>query len=180
LLPDTSLVLAGGLGWKYQEIVRAARDPAVSDRVIMPGRVRGEDLSALYSLATAFVFPSLYEGFGLPPLEAMQCGTPVVSSKTSSLPEVVGDSGLLVDPYRIEDIAEALVGVGTDAGLRQELRERGLKRARQFSWRRCAQETLEVYREASDITRGRPVHGRNAASFEEPSFDAMAPKRLSA
>jgi glycosyltransferase involved in cell wall biosynthesis len=110
--------------------------------------VADDDLPALLSGALCFVFPSLHEGFGLPPLEAMACGTPVIASNRTSLPEVVGDAGLLVDPEP-EALAAAIGLLIGDAGLRLALRERGLERAAAFSWTRTATETLPVYREVA-------------------------------
>lgn len=109
--------------------------------------VSGSELAALYSLADVFVFPSKYEGFGLPPLEAMACGTPVIAANTSSLPEVVGDAGLLVSPDDPEELAAAIRRVLTEPDLAAVLRERGLARARQYTWERTARETLAVYEE---------------------------------
>jgi glycosyltransferase involved in cell wall biosynthesis len=109
--------------------------------------VAEEDLPALYTGALAFVFPSLYEGFGLPPLEAMACGTPVVASNVSSLPEVVGDAALLVDPYNVEELAEAMYRVLTEQELHEQLRRKGLERAQLFSWEETARKTLKVYEE---------------------------------
>ncbi|MCS6845907.1 MAG: glycosyltransferase, partial [Caldilineales bacterium] len=109
----------------------------------------------LYSGAIAFVYPSLYEGFGLPPLEAMACGSPVICSHAASLPEVVGDAALTFDPTDVEALAQALADVLSNPGLREDLRRRGLRRAAGFSWRRCAQETLAVYREALGLPGGR-------------------------
>ena len=140
------LVIGGGLGWKYDEILRAANDPSLEGRVRLLGRVPDDDLPALYNLATVFVFPSLYEGFGLPVLEAMACGTPVITSRTSSLPEVAGAAGLLVDPLDEDEIARAMVDVVSQKCLRSALSREGLAQAAKFSWQRCAQETLEVYR----------------------------------
>lgn len=116
-------------------------------QVIVTGRISEEEKPALYSAARAFVFPSLYEGFGMPVLEAMACGTPVITSDTSSLPEVAGDAALLIDPTSVEAIAEAMVRVVNDAGLRDELHGKGLLRASQFSWEASAIKTLEVYRQ---------------------------------
>ncbi len=117
------------------------------------GFVKDRTLAALYQLATVFVFPSLYEGFGLPPLEAMARGTPVVTSNTSSLPEVVGDAAVLVDPYRAESIADGMVQVLSDSTLRAILRERGLARARMFSWRKSVQQVRDVYGEVAAASR---------------------------
>ena len=111
-----------------------------------------EDLAALYSACAAFVFPSLYEGFGLPPLEAMACGAPVICSNAASLPEVVGDAGILVNPREVGEIVAAIVRVLSDAVLRDELRAKGVARASQFTWERTARETLRVYQ---DINAGR-------------------------
>ncbi|MER3404504.1 MAG: glycosyltransferase family 1 protein, partial [Chloroflexota bacterium] len=103
-------------------------------------------LRALYTAASALAYPSLYEGFGIPPLEAMACGTPVVASNVSSIPEVVGDAGLLVDPLDHGALAAALARVLTDRALAQELRRRGLERARQFTWERQARKLMALYR----------------------------------
>ncbi|MDQ7028784.1 MAG: glycosyltransferase family 1 protein [Ardenticatenia bacterium] len=124
------------------------------DAVHFLGLVPDADLVAFYNLADVFVFPSLYEGFGLPPLEAMACGTPVVASHAASLPEVVGDAGLLVDPRDPEAMAEAIHHVLQDPELAEELRRRGLERARQFTWERTAQETLAVYEAMLGNSRG--------------------------
>lgn len=109
-----------------------------------------DGLVDLYNAAQVFVFPSLYEGFGLPPLEAMACGTPVITSSVSSLPEVAGDAAVLVDPYNVEEIAQALCGVLNSEQFKISLRERGLERAQKFSWDKVARQTLEVYREVYD------------------------------
>ncbi|HEB50432.1 MAG TPA: glycosyltransferase family 1 protein [Desulfobulbus sp.] len=143
------LVLVGTRGWKIDRLLdEILRDPGLKDRVIFTGYVADEDLSALYGGALAFVYPSLYEGFGLPPLEAMQCGLPVITSNTSSLPEVVGDAGIMVDPEDTDALAGAMLRVGEDAGLRRRMREKGLARAARFSWSRCARETAAAYRAA--------------------------------
>jgi glycosyltransferase involved in cell wall biosynthesis len=147
-----TLVLAGKKGWLYEEIFATVRRLGLEGRVLFPGYVPEEDLPALLSGATAFVWPSLYEGFGLPVLEAMACGTPVIAANVSSLPEVVGDAGLLVDPLDSEALAAAMQRLLADAdpstplraSLRAELRQRGLARAKLFSWPRCARETLAV------------------------------------
>lgn len=126
---------------------RLAWEVGLEKGVIFIGWVSEEDKPALYSAATLFVFPSLYEGFGLPVLEAMACGTPVIASNAASLTEVVGDGGLLVEPQDVDALAEAMIAVLTDSRLRASLRQRGLEQARRFSWERTARETLGVYRE---------------------------------
>jgi glycosyltransferase involved in cell wall biosynthesis len=115
------------------------------------GFVSTDMLAALYRLARVFVFPSLYEGFGLPPLEAMASGTPVITSNTSSLPEVVGDAGVLIDPLDEEALADAICRVLTDESLRRELIARGFERVRQFPWERSVKRTHEIYREVADV-----------------------------
>ncbi len=143
-----SLVVAGARGWLFDSVFILVEQLGLSDRVLFTGGIPWADVPAFYNLAEVFVFPSLYEGFGLPPLEAMACGTPVVAANVSSIPEVVGDAGLLVDPNDAEGLAEALGRVLNDATLRQDLRRRGLARAAGFSWDRAARETLAVYRQA--------------------------------
>jgi glycosyltransferase involved in cell wall biosynthesis len=118
--------------------------------VILIGFVPDEDLPSLYSLAEAFVFPSLYEGFGLPVLEAMGCGTPVVCSNTSSLPEVAGDAALLVAPTDVHGWVQVLQQITSNSTLRTELRHRGLAQAARFTWETAARQTLEVYRQTHD------------------------------
>lgn len=148
---DLRLVLAGGTGWKFDAIFDAlgGMDTRVRERIVVTGHVAEEDLAPLFSGAWAFFYLPLLEGFGLPPLEAMQCGTPVVTSNTSSLPEVVGDAGLLLDPHDGAALRQAMCDLLERPGLRQELRQRGLARAERFSWERCARETVAVYRLAA-------------------------------
>ncbi|MDW8234299.1 MAG: glycosyltransferase family 1 protein [Roseiflexaceae bacterium] len=142
------LVIAGGYGWKYDAILAAPERVGVAGLVRFLGRVPDEDLPALVAGARVFVYPSLYEGFGLPPLEALASGTPVVVANTSSLPEVVGDAGLYCDPYRVDDIARQIAALLECEDLAQRLRRTGLERAKQFSWERAARETLAVYAQA--------------------------------
>ncbi len=138
------LVIAGKRGWLSDSIARRAGELGIADRVRFVGYVADDDLPALYHGALAFVFPSLYEGFGMPVLEAMACGAPVLTSNSSSLPEVAGDAALIVDPLDTGAIAEGMARLACDAALRQELRQRGYQRAAQFTWDRCAEETLRV------------------------------------
>ncbi len=140
------LVLAGPRGWLDEPVVAAAARQG--ERVRLLGPVPADDLAALYAAATAFVFPSLYEGFGLPPLEAMAAGTPVVAARASCLPEVLGDAALLVPPIDEEALAAALGRLLDDPALRDDLRARGLAQAARYSWERTAAATLAVYREA--------------------------------
>ncbi|HLG50049.1 MAG TPA: glycosyltransferase family 1 protein [Chloroflexota bacterium] len=139
------LVIAGGLGWLYEDILREIDQLVAEQEVVFLGRVPDDDLPALYSLCDLFVFPSLYEGFGLPPLEAMACGRAVVCSNTSSLPEVVGDAGVLVSPYDVDGLAEAVAELLEDPARRAALGQRGIERARQFSWHEAARRTLAIY-----------------------------------
>ncbi len=151
---DVHLVIAGKAMWRESEVYAAVEQAQLTDRVHFVGYVADEDLPALYSGALAFVYPSLYEGFGLPPLEAMACGTPVICSNAASLPEVVGDAARLIIPTDVDGLAGALFALASDAGLRAALIDQGHHRAAQFSWRRCAEETLAVYRAA--LKRGQP------------------------
>ena len=145
-VPDLKLVIAGEWDERYPEARQLAARLGLRDQVIFAGPVSEADLPALYSGALLFVFPSLYEGFGLPVLEAMACGTPVVCSNTSSLPEVAGNAALLVNPRDVTALADALSRAANDQDLRQTLREQGLAQAGQFSWEKTARETLAVYR----------------------------------
>jgi glycosyltransferase involved in cell wall biosynthesis len=144
-LPHT-LVVTGARGWGRSRLAAIVEELRLEESVVFTGFVDDHDLPHLYAGADFFVYPSLYEGFGLPPLEAMACGTPVITSNVSSLPEVTGEAALLVDPRSVTDLAAAMVRLAGDASLRETLRERGLARARLFSWERTAAETLTVYR----------------------------------
>jgi glycosyltransferase involved in cell wall biosynthesis len=121
----------------------------VSGKVVLTGFVSDEDLVAVLAGARCFLYPSLHEGFGFPPLEAMACGTPVVTSDRSSLPEVVGDAGLLVDPRSVEAVAAGVERVVRDDDLHARLRESGIRRAASYTWERCADETVAAYRLAT-------------------------------
>jgi glycosyltransferase involved in cell wall biosynthesis len=145
--PSLGLVIAGGKGWLYQSFFERLRSLGLETqtRVTLTGYVPDDDLPALINCAEVFAFPSLLEGFGLPPLEAMACGIPVVCSNASSLPEVVNEAGLLVAPDDVRGWVEALNRILTDPALHGDLRARGLARARQFTWEAAAQKTFEVY-----------------------------------
>jgi glycosyltransferase involved in cell wall biosynthesis len=150
LQKDVQLVIAGGTGWLNTDIYLTVCRLGLETRVHFIGYVEENDLPVVYSLAEVFVYPSLYEGFGLPVLEAMQCGVPVLTSTVSSLPEVAGDAALLVTPTEVDDISQGLRRLLENADLRAEVRARGYQRAREFSWERCARETLAVYKNVYD------------------------------
>jgi len=148
------LLVGGGKGWLYRPVFERLEALGLRDRVHFVGYLEEEELPLWYAAATVFVFPSLYEGFGMPPLEAMACGTPVVTSDRSSLPEVVGEAGVMVSPTDADALAAALLQVLRDADLRADLRERGLRQARQFSWRTTAERTLAAYAAATGAAVG--------------------------
>lgn len=150
-----SLLLAGSAGWGYAEIDEVIRASAFSDRIVRPGYVPAALLPSLYSGADGFIFPSRYEGFGLPVLDAMTCGCPVITSTSSSLPEVAGEAALMVEPEDVDALAEAMRRMTLDAELRDTLRTKGLARAAEFSWDRCAAQTLDVYRSLCGNSRAR-------------------------
>jgi glycosyltransferase involved in cell wall biosynthesis len=139
------LVIGGGRGWMYDQVYSQVQTLGLQDRVHFVGFLPQEELIRWYNCADIFVYPSLYEGFGLPPLEAMACGTPVVASDISSLPEIVGDAGILVDPYDVSDIEAGIRRLITQHELYEEKRQAGLNRAGTFSWQRTARETSQVY-----------------------------------
>jgi glycosyltransferase involved in cell wall biosynthesis len=143
---DLKLVLAGGKGWLFDGIFEHYGASPVRNDIVLPGFVPDELLPALYSAAEVFAFPSLYEGFGLPILEAMACGTPVVASRASCMPEVAEGAALLIDPARVDGLVDALERAITDTSLRDDLIARGRERAAQYTWRGAAQSLLEVYR----------------------------------
>lgn len=143
------LVLAGNPSWGYERLAELASSMKIEARVTFPGYVPDEDLPSLYSGASLVVFPSLYEGFGFIPLEAMACGTPTVCSNVSSIPEVVGDAGVLVDPLSVDELAAEIQRVLTDSTLRARLIEKGLQRAGELTWDRAARLTLAAYGHAA-------------------------------
>ena len=142
------LALVGKKAWLYDETLRAIEASGLADLTVLTGYVAEADLPALYTGALCFVYPSYFEGFGLPPLEAMQCGAPVIAGNRTSLPEVVQDAGLLVDPFDKEALTKALARMIDDANLRARLRVKGMERARHFSWRETARLTLQAYNQA--------------------------------
>jgi len=143
------LVIVGRQGSAWPEIQRTVEYLSLTPDVVFLGHVPGEDLPLLYNAAELFAFPSMYEGFGLPVLEAMACGTPVLTTNVSSLPEVAGDAAILVDPTDGDALAMAMGQVLNDASLREGLSERGVERAQAFSWQRAAQSTLSVYEQVA-------------------------------
>jgi glycosyltransferase involved in cell wall biosynthesis len=147
-LPEAKLprlVFVGKRAWLYDETLRALDETGIRDAVTLTGYVPQSDLPALYSGALCFVYPSFFEGFGLPPLEAMQCGVPVVIGNRTSLPEVVGDAAVAVDPFDVHAIARAIEDLINQPVLRDELRVKGLARAHLFNWDDTARRTLKVY-----------------------------------
>jgi glycosyltransferase involved in cell wall biosynthesis len=142
------LVIAGKTGWLTDELFALVRDAGLASRVVFTGYLSDDDLCALYSSCRAFVYPSLYEGFGLPPLEAMACGAPVIASRIESIAEVVGDGALLVVPTDTPTLARSIVELLRDEDLRRVMAEKGMRRASEFSWQRTARLMREVYDEA--------------------------------
>lgn len=159
-LKGCRLVLIGDQTRRFGNMAETVAQCGVEGRVICPGRLPVEDITRLYSHAEVFVFPSLYEGFGMPVIEAMACGAPVVTSNRTALPEVAGDAALLVNPENDDELAEAMVRILRDTPLRESLRAKGFTRARQFTWERASRQTLEVYR---------ALCGREAADSAEKS-----------
>jgi glycosyltransferase involved in cell wall biosynthesis len=147
-LPDQRFVIAGRPGWKYDDVLREAARPELRGRVELRGYVQEDELVSLYRHATAFVYPSLYEGFGLPVIEAMACGTPVLTSNVSALPELAEGAALLVAPTDETALAEAMHALATDPALRERLRAAGRARAARYSWEATAAQTLAAYAEA--------------------------------
>lgn len=156
---DQYLIIAGQLGWHYADLLKVIETLGISDAVRLIGYVPDEDLPALYNLATIFAYPSIYEGFGLPVIEAMACHTPVLTSNRSSLQEIADGAALLIDPLNVEALAQGIAQLMSDAALRDTLRFAGQQRAAQFSWAKAASETMRVYDQcysaqtASDISQ---------------------------
>ena len=142
-----NLVIVGRIGWMYQEVFKQIEELGLEGRVQFTGYLPQDDLPMVYNLASLFVYPTKYEGFGLPALEAMACGTPVVTTAISSLPEIVGDAGMLIPPGDEQALASAMAEVLHDSTLFNQLRTRGLQRSEHFTWERTAQQTLKVYQQ---------------------------------
>lgn len=139
------LVLAGGKGWMYDTIFETVKMLHLENVVLFPSYIPSEDMAALYSGAFAFVFPSIYEGFGMPPLEAMACGTPVLTANAASLPEAVGNAAILVNPYQVEAISRGMEVLMEQPELRERLSRMGLRRAKEMSWENAADKLFSVY-----------------------------------
>jgi glycosyltransferase involved in cell wall biosynthesis len=146
-IDNLSLVLVGSRGWLYEDIFDTLSNyKEIADRIILTGYAEDGDLASLYSNAVMFVYPSFYEGFGLPPLEAMQCGVPVITSSTSSLPEVVGDAGIMIDPTNSETLAQKILELYTNASLREWMAQKSIERAAMFSWEKCITQIIDAYK----------------------------------
>jgi glycosyltransferase involved in cell wall biosynthesis len=143
--PDVHLVIVGARGWKNKQFNQQLNSSNIRGRIIMPGYVSRPQLKLIYEKALCLLFPSLYEGFGFPILEAMSCGTPVITSRTASMPEVAGDAAMLVDPYDVAAISDAMQEFLSNPGLKEKLVARGFQRLDAFSWEKCAGETLKVF-----------------------------------
>ena len=142
---NNKLVIAGEKAWCYKEIFKAWKKSKYKNDIIFPGFIEEEDKIYLYNLSKLFVYPSFYEGFGFPVLEAMACGVPIVTSFVSSLPEISLDVALLIDPYNIDDLALGVYNGITDEDLRQRLIEKGLERIKEFKWKGCARDVLKMF-----------------------------------
>jgi glycosyltransferase involved in cell wall biosynthesis len=147
------LVIAGGQGWLMDNFSSVIKEKKLEDRICLTGYLEDEDLCALYSSCKAFVYPSLYEGFGLPPLEARACGAPVITSRIPSITETVGTAARLVDPLDVDDLARAIAEMLSDEQQRKHFSEAGAERVKKFTWEQTAIKTLEVYKEAADFRR---------------------------
>jgi glycosyltransferase involved in cell wall biosynthesis len=139
------LILGGGSGWLNTDIFELVKNLRIQDQVRFLGYIPDADLPAIINAATVFAYPSFYEGFGLPVLEAMACGTPVITSNVSSLPEIVENAGIMIDPSSMDELRERLIEVLKNDSLRENLRRKGLEQAKKFSWRDTAKRTLEIY-----------------------------------
>lgn len=140
-----NLVIVGNKAWLYSDVFKLIKDSNLTNEIIVTGYVPEEELPLLYNAAELFVYPSIFEGFGFPVLEAMACGVPVVTSNSSSLPEVAGDGALLINPLSVSDMAQAMHKILTDTNLREELKEKGLRQAERFTWNKTANDFLKIF-----------------------------------
>jgi glycosyltransferase involved in cell wall biosynthesis len=163
---DLKLVIAGGKGWMYDETLSSVERLGLQDKVLFPGFIKDEDLPALYTLASVFAFPSWYEGFGLPILEAMACGTPVVAADNSSLPEVAGDAALMVDASDTVGLSRSLARVLIDEALRRQLEASGRKQAARFTWQAAAAKLVHAYNTFGH--QGSPQQGSGSFRMGQP------------
>ena len=147
---EQKLIVVGGSGWKNDELFKQISELGLENDIIFPGYIGQEDLPALYNACSLFLFPSLYEGFGIPPLEALSCGTACICSNSSSLPEVVGDGAILIDPVNADEWVEQIEFLLDNPSKIDELGKRGMEQAKKFSWGKTAQETLAVYKKIAD------------------------------
>ena len=159
------LVIVGMKYFQYEKLFELVQVLGLQDKVIFTGRVEDQDLPSVYNGATVFVYPSIAEGFGIPPLEAMACGVPVISSNTSSLPEVIGDAGILVDPFNVHDLAAEIHKVLSDKDLQKSMKMRGIIQAKKFSWETSARKTLMVCRELYEETIKRKTRNKKPFQF---------------
>jgi glycosyltransferase involved in cell wall biosynthesis len=150
LSKDYKVVIIGSANDEHSYLMALCESLNISEKVIFTGYVPYEDLPYFYNSCSTFVYPSLYEGFGLPPLEAMSCRVPVITSNVSSIPEVVGDSALLINPFDTEELKNAMEKVLEDTALRETLSSKGFERSKLFSWKKTAEETLRVYKETHE------------------------------
>ncbi len=148
---EHDLLLVGSYGWKSKDVPELIHDLKINDRVKFTGFLDFEDLPTAYSGADLFVYPSLYEGFGLPPLEAMACGCPVITSNAASLPEAVGDAAVKINPHSVEELSNAIVELVMDSNKTNKLKDKGMEQVKKFSWERCAEETVSVYRQVLEM-----------------------------
>jgi len=160
------LVVVGKRAWLFEDTLDAAANSAVRDQILFVGYVPEEDLPALYTAAKCFIYPSYFEGFGIPTLEAMRCGTPTITSDRTCFPEIIGDAGLMVDPFDERAISGGILKVLSDEKLQSELSEKGTRRASLYDWKETARQTLEVYdrvyaEKRNTRGRARSVQGSN-------------------
>lgn len=153
--PDVKLILAGSPSWKYKAVFKKAKHSSAANKIIFLGYIEAKDKAAIYSLAHIFVYPSFYEGFGLPPLEAMACETPTIASNTASLPEVIGQGAILISPNKTDDFSKSIETLLSDSHIYQQYAQRGKFQAEKFSWHTAAQQTIEVLKAAFEQSQSK-------------------------